>query len=82
MLPLVPGHRRAINGARIWVRLGPVNFQPGEFAKIVARHLLRRYLVEKRELLGMAHVAALGPLHCPTRSTSGRAARVGLRRSW
>ena len=35
LLPLVPVIGRNINGARIWVSIGPVSFQPGEFAKIV-----------------------------------------------
>ena len=34
LLPLVPGIGQTINGSRIWVSLGPINFQPGEFAKI------------------------------------------------
>ncbi len=54
MLPLVPGVGRVINGARIWVSLGPVNFQPGEFAKITLAVFFAAYLVEKRELLAMA----------------------------
>ncbi|MEL7210932.1 MAG: FtsW/RodA/SpoVE family cell cycle protein, partial [Actinomycetota bacterium] len=35
LVPLVPVVGREINGARIWASFGPVNFQPGEFAKIV-----------------------------------------------
>lgn len=54
LLPLVPGVGRQINGARIWVSLGPVNFQPGEFAKIALAIFFAAYLVEKRELLAMA----------------------------
>ena len=54
LLPLVPGVGRQINGARIWVSFGPVNFQPGEFAKIALAVFFAAYLVEKRELLSMA----------------------------
>jgi peptidoglycan glycosyltransferase len=53
MLPLVPGFGREINGARIWASVGPVNFQPGEFAKVVLAIFFASYLVERRELLGM-----------------------------
>ena len=34
LLPLVPGLGTSVGGARIWVSFGPVNFQPGEFAKL------------------------------------------------
>jgi cell division protein FtsW (lipid II flippase) len=51
LLPLMPGLGRSINGARLWVRVGSVNFQPGEFAKITLAVFLASYLVEKRELL-------------------------------
>ncbi len=50
-LPLVPGFGRQINGARIWASVGPVNFQPGEFAKIALAVFFAAYLVESRELL-------------------------------
>jgi cell division protein FtsW (lipid II flippase) len=43
----------SINGARIWVQAGPVNFQPGEFAKVALAVFFAAYLVEKRELLAM-----------------------------
>ncbi|MEX2658556.1 MAG: FtsW/RodA/SpoVE family cell cycle protein [Acidimicrobiales bacterium] len=64
LLPLVPVIGRTINGARIWVQLGPMSFQPGEFAKIVLAVFFASYLVEKRELLGMASVR-IGPLMLP-----------------
>jgi len=51
MMPLLPGVGRVINGARLWVRLGPINFQPGELAKIALAIFFAAYLVEKRELL-------------------------------
>ncbi len=54
VLPLVPKVGVAKGGARIWVELGPVSFQPGEFAKIAFALFFASYLVEKRELLSMA----------------------------
>jgi peptidoglycan glycosyltransferase len=54
MAPLAPVIGREINGARIWAYIGPINFQPGEFAKVVLAIFFASYLVERRELLGMA----------------------------
>lgn len=54
VLPLVPGIGISIYGARIWAHLGPISFQPGEFAKIALALFFASYLVEKRELLSMA----------------------------
>jgi peptidoglycan glycosyltransferase len=64
LLPLVPGVGRTINGARIWVSLGPLNFQPGEYAKIVLAVFFASYLVEKREVLGIA-ARRVGPFVLP-----------------
>lgn len=54
VLPLAPVLGREINGARIWVSFGPVNFQPGEFAKIALAIFFAGYLVDKRELLALS----------------------------
>jgi peptidoglycan glycosyltransferase len=54
MAPLAPVVGREVNGARIWAYIGPINFQPGEFAKVVLAIIFASYLVERRELLGMA----------------------------
>ncbi|WCO67149.1 FtsW/RodA/SpoVE family cell cycle protein [Iamia majanohamensis] len=54
MVPLVPVLGQTINGARIWIRLGPAQFQPGEFAKLFLALFFAAYLVEKRELLALA----------------------------
>jgi peptidoglycan glycosyltransferase len=62
MAPLVPGIGREINGARIWAYVGPISFQPGEFAKVVLAIFFASYLVEKRELLGMATFPRFRPL--------------------
>lgn len=64
VLPLLPGLGVRINGARIWVRMGAVSFQPGEFAKIALAVFFAAYLVERRELLGTP-TFRLGPLMTP-----------------
>ncbi len=64
VLPLFPVIGREINGSRIWVALGPVNFQPGEVAKIVLAIFFAGYLVERRELLALS-TFRVGPLHLP-----------------
>ncbi len=64
MLPLVPGLGVEINGARIWLRVGPFSIQPGEFAKVVLAAFLAGYLVDKRELLSIS-TRRLGPVHLP-----------------
>ena len=50
LLPALPLLGRTINGAKIWVSIGPLNFQPGEFAKIVLAVFFASYLVAKREV--------------------------------
>ncbi len=64
LLPLLPGLGVNINGARIWLRVGPFSIQPGEFAKVVLAAFLAGYLVDKRELLMLSN-RRLGPLHLP-----------------
>jgi cell division protein FtsW (lipid II flippase) len=64
LLPVLPGVGREINGARLWVSLGPLNFQPGEAAKVLLVVFLAAYLVEKRELLAVG-TWRLGPLSLP-----------------
>ncbi len=64
VLPLIPGFGREINGSQIWVSAGPLNFQPGEFAKIVLAIFFAGYLVDKRELLAMS-TRRLGPVMLP-----------------
>ena len=54
----------ALDGARLWVSIGPINFQPGEFAKIALAIFFAAYLDEQRELLA-AGTWKVGPLHLP-----------------
>jgi cell division protein FtsW (lipid II flippase) len=64
ILPFVPGVGQEINGARIWVRVGPINFQPGEATKLVLALFFAAYLVDKRELLRTS-TRRVGPIPLP-----------------
>ena len=64
LVPLVPGVGQTINGARIWVNVGAINFQPGEFAKIALAIFFAAYLAERRELIA-ASTWKVGPLRLP-----------------
>ncbi len=56
LLPLLPGIGRTINGARLWVSIGPLNFQPGEIAKVLLVIFFAAYLADNRELLAAGSV--------------------------
>src|SRR5260221_14528185 len=62
MLPALPGIGTTINGARLWVTIGPLRFQPGELAKIALIVFLAGYLREKREVLAQGRLKDFGPL--------------------
>ena len=62
MLPSVPGFGRTINGVKLWVDVGPLQFQPGEFAKIFLVVFLAAYLRDKREALARLSLKDVGPL--------------------
>jgi cell division protein FtsW (lipid II flippase) len=51
LLPRVPGLGSQVNGAYLGVRLGPLTFQPAEFAKIAIIVFLASYLRDTRQLL-------------------------------
>ncbi|HET8604625.1 MAG TPA: FtsW/RodA/SpoVE family cell cycle protein [Marmoricola sp.] len=54
LLPLAPGLGTDINGARIWIHLGPLSFQPGEVAKLLLVLAFAGYLVVHRDALALA----------------------------
>lgn len=60
LLPLVPGLGQTINGARLWIAVGPLSFQPGELAKIVLAIFLAGYLVTHRDSLAIVRRKVLG----------------------
>lgn len=49
LVVLVPGIGREVNGARRWLPLGPVNFQPSELMKIAIILYAADYTVRKQE---------------------------------
>jgi cell division protein FtsW (lipid II flippase) len=64
VLPFVPSVGIEQFGARIWVKIGPVNFQPGEATKLVLAIFFAAYLVDRRELLRTG-TRRIGPFHVP-----------------
>ncbi len=54
LLPMVPGLGATINGAQIWIHLGPFSFQPGEVAKVLLVIAFAGYLVLHRDALALA----------------------------
>ncbi|HEY8779066.1 MAG TPA: FtsW/RodA/SpoVE family cell cycle protein [Solirubrobacterales bacterium] len=51
LAPRLPGIGQQVNGAYLGVSIGPINFQPAEFAKICLVIFLASYLREHREVL-------------------------------
>src|SRR4051794_4241987 len=54
LMPLMPVLGTTIHGARIWIRLGPLSFQPGEVAKVLLVLFFAGYLVVHRDALALA----------------------------
>jgi cell division protein FtsW (lipid II flippase) len=51
IVPLVPGIGISVYGARLWVGLGPVTFQPVELSKILLVFFFASYFATNRNLL-------------------------------
>ncbi|MBI4259324.1 MAG: FtsW/RodA/SpoVE family cell cycle protein [Actinobacteria bacterium] len=64
LLPLVPGLGRTVNGAQLWVEIGPLRFQPSELGKVAVVVFLASYLNAKKEILQLAP-GRLGPFQLP-----------------
>jgi cell division protein FtsW (lipid II flippase) len=62
VLPALPAIGSTVNGARLWIQFGPIQFQPGELAKLALIVFLAGYLREKREVIAQGRLKDLGPL--------------------
>jgi cell division protein FtsW (lipid II flippase) len=60
LLPLAPGIGAEINGARLWLRLGGLSFQPGEIAKILLTIFFAGYLTVTRDSLALVRTKIIG----------------------
>lgn len=58
LLPAVVGHE--VNGAKLWLRIGGMSFQPAEIAKVLIVLFLAAYLAEYREVLSVSPRSVLG----------------------
>jgi cell division protein FtsW (lipid II flippase) len=54
LLPMVPVVGNTVNGAKIWISVGPFSFQPGEVAKVLLVIAFAGYLVLHRDALALA----------------------------
>jgi cell division protein FtsW (lipid II flippase) len=61
-MPLLPVIGQTVNGSRLWVHAGGLQFQPGELGKIALIVFLAAYLREKREVLAQGRLKDWGPL--------------------
>jgi cell division protein FtsW (lipid II flippase) len=60
LLPMLPLIGRSLNGARVWIGIGPFSFQPGELAKVALAIFFAGYLVTARDSLSMVGRKVLG----------------------
>ncbi len=54
LMPMAPGIGKTVNGARIWIHVGSMSFQPGEVAKVLLVVTFAGYLVLHRDALALA----------------------------
>ena len=57
---LLPNSMSEINGAKVWIIIGGLEVEPGEFAKLALAVFFAGYLVSKRDVLALAGRRVLG----------------------
>jgi cell division protein FtsW len=62
LLVLIPGIGAVVNGARRWLRVGPINFQVSELARVLVLTWVCSYCVRKREELEKTLQGLLKPV--------------------
>lgn len=77
MMPLMPGIGSRINGAQIWINIGPFSLQPAEFSKIMLAIFFAGYLVENRDRLALGGPKVWG-IHLPECATLVQSSSCGL----
>ncbi len=83
--PFAPGIGASVNGARSWIRLGPLSVQPSEFLKIAVVILAADLLTRRRDELGdrtatlfpLGSIAAVGAGLCLMQGDLGAAVVLG-----
>lgn len=65
-LVLVPGIGREVNGSMRWIRLGPVNLQSSELAKVCLLAYIAAYLVRHADRLHLAVAGFMRPIGVAT----------------
>ena len=64
ILPVIPGLGLSVNGARSWVRVGPMTIQPSEFAKVTLALATAGYLIANSGRMAKLHSRGIIPLCC------------------
>jgi len=62
ILVLVPGVGHAVNGGRRWLRLGGINFQPSELARVLVLIYIASYAVRRESELRETFLGLVKPL--------------------